>query len=111
MGKKIYSESSIRSIPSIPPAISGILLLFCLASGFMLSFTGCKKSSPTGPTPPSDKGYSYYYVGNNSDVTTSTSPGLVLMGGGSDVDEAYRWMIQKSGGGDFVVIRASGSDA
>lgn len=77
----------------------------------MLSFTGCKKSSPTGPTPPSDKGYSYYYVGNNSDVTTSTSPGLVLMGGGSDVDEAYRWMIQKSGGGDFVVIRASGSDA
>ncbi|MGB9893413.1 MAG: cyanophycinase [Candidatus Saccharicenans sp.] len=33
------------------------------------------------------------------------------MGGGSDVDDAFRWMIQKSGGGDFVVIRASGSAA
>jgi len=32
------------------------------------------------------------------------------MGGSTDVDEAIRWMIQKSGGGDFVVIRASGAD-
>jgi cyanophycinase len=55
--------------------------------------------------------YQYYVVGSSSDVVRSSSPGTVLMGGGSDVDAAFQWMIGKSGGGDFVVIRASGTDA
>ena len=55
--------------------------------------------------------YEYYVVGNDGDVTTSTSAGLLLMGGSTDVDAAFQWMIDKSGGGDFVVIRASGTDA
>ena len=55
--------------------------------------------------------YEYYVEGNSGDVTTSTSAGFVLMGGGTDVDAAFQWMIDKSGGGDFVVIRASGTDA
>ncbi|MBA3647736.1 MAG: cyanophycinase [Chitinophagales bacterium] len=33
------------------------------------------------------------------------------MGGSTDVDEAFEWMIDRSGGGDFVVIRATGTDA
>src|SRR5215813_11049600 len=57
------------------------------------------------------KQYSYYRVGNPSDVTASTSPGTVLMGGGTDVDAAFQWMCQRSGGGDFLVIRATGTDA
>ncbi|MBZ0094574.1 MAG: cyanophycinase [Sulfuricella sp.] len=56
-------------------------------------------------------GYEYYVVGNAGDVTTATTAGLLLMGGGPDVDEAFQWMSKKSGGGDFVVIRASGTDA
>lgn len=55
--------------------------------------------------------YEYYVAGNAGNVTTPTAGGLVLMGGGTDVDDAFRWMIQKSGGGDFVVIRATGTDA
>lgn len=40
---------------------------------------------------------------------------LVLMGGGDDVDQAFRWMIRRAGikpgtGGRFVVLRASGAD-
>src|ERR1700722_17875266 len=50
-------------------------------------------------------------LGNPQDVVTHPTPGLVLMGGGADVDDAFRWMIQKSGGGDFLVLRASGTDA
>ncbi len=53
----------------------------------------------------------YYFVGNKEDAMKPTSPGLVLMGGGTDVDEAFKWMIERSGGGDFVIIRASGTDA
>src|SRR5882757_914034 len=57
------------------------------------------------------KQYSYFRVGNPNDVTTSTTPGTVLMGGGTDVDAAFQWMCQKSGNGDFLVIRATSTDA
>jgi cyanophycinase-like exopeptidase len=57
------------------------------------------------------KQYSYYRVGNPTDVTTATTPGTVLMGGGTDVDAAFQWMCQRSGNGDFLVIRATGTDA
>src|SRR5256885_16085618 len=57
------------------------------------------------------KQYSYFRVGNPNDVTTATTPGTVLMGGSTDVDAAFQWMCQRSGGGDFLVIRATGTDA
>jgi cyanophycinase-like exopeptidase len=50
-------------------------------------------------------------IGDTADVKTSTVAGSVLMGGGKDVDEAFKWMISRSGGGDVVIIRASGTDA
>ena len=56
-------------------------------------------------------GYQYTVVGNPADVVTSTSGLLVLQGGGTDVDENFVRMGARSGGGDFVVIRASGTDA
>lgn len=57
------------------------------------------------------KQYSYFRVGNASDVTGSTTAATVLMGGGTDVDAAFQWMCQRSGNGDFLVIRATGTDA
>jgi cyanophycinase len=57
------------------------------------------------------KKYSYFRLGNPNDVTTSTTPGTVLMGGGTDVDAAFQWMCGRSGNGDFLVIRATGTDA
>src|ERR1017187_6048243 len=54
---------------------------------------------------------SYFRVGNPNDITTSTTPGTVLMGGGTDVDAAFQWMCQRRGGGGFVVNRATGTDA
>jgi len=57
------------------------------------------------------KQYSYFRLGNPTDVTTPTTAGTVLMGGGTDVDAAFQWMCQRSGNGDFLVIRATGTDA
>ena len=57
------------------------------------------------------KSYAYFRVGNSSDVSTATQAGTVLMGGGTDVDAAFQWMCQRSGNGDFLVIRATGTDA
>lgn len=80
--------------------------------------------------------YSYYVTGTRYLDPTHTDPAsglpvwlqtqptaqpialnpLVLMGGGPDVDAAYRWMINRAGirpgtGGRFVVIRTTGTDA
>ncbi|WP_454739572.1 cyanophycinase [Cupriavidus necator] len=58
--------------------------------------------------------YEYFVTGSTADVSSQKpphSPGLVLMGGGPDVDNAFKWMIQKSGGGNFLIIRATGTDA
>jgi cyanophycinase len=56
--------------------------------------------------------YTYFRVGNPNDITvTSVTPGIVLMGGGTDVDAAFQWMCNLAGNGDFLVIRASGTDA
>jgi len=73
----------------------------------LVSATGVS-SALAAPSKPS---YEYYVVGSSDDVTTSTTAGQLLMGGGTDVDAAFVWMINKSGGGDFVVIRAAGTDA
>jgi cyanophycinase len=50
-------------------------------------------------------------VGSTTDKVTTTSGGFVLMGGGADVDAAMQWMINKSGGGDVVVLRSTGTNA
>lgn len=57
------------------------------------------------------KQYSYYRVGNPNDVSTKTTGGTALEGGGTDVDAVYQWMCARSGNGDFLVIRATGTDA
>lgn len=58
------------------------------------------------------KEFSYYVTGNAADAAVNaTSSGLALMGGGTDVDEVFRWLGGKANGGDFIVLRASGNDA
>ncbi|HMK23527.1 MAG TPA: cyanophycinase, partial [Terriglobales bacterium] len=54
--------------------------------------------------------YQYFRAGNPQDVQTSTRSGFALMGGSDDLDEAFQWMCERSGVGDFVVLRASGDD-
>jgi cyanophycinase len=51
-----------------------------------------------------------YLTGSSADVNTSTLGGLLLMGGSTDVDAAIAWQLNRSGGGDIVVIRATGAD-
>jgi cyanophycinase-like exopeptidase len=78
------------------------------------------------------KSYGYFYLGNPTATTSVPAPAantqsVVLMGGGYDVAEAFRWMIKRSGvqpatscsgttcvpttGGHFLILRATGTDA
>jgi cyanophycinase-like exopeptidase len=62
------------------------------------------------PLHAADHPYQYFRSGNPNDVQTKTQAGFALMGGGDDLDEAFRWMCELAGGGDFVVLRASGDE-
>jgi cyanophycinase len=55
--------------------------------------------------------YRYFRSGNPRNIHASSRPGYALIGGGKDLDQAFVWLCQHSGGGDFLIIRASGTDA
>ena len=54
--------------------------------------------------------YKYFRLGNKDDVQTKPIAGIAMMGGGSDLDEAFRWLCNKGNGGDFLILRATGDD-
>ncbi len=54
--------------------------------------------------------YKYVRIGINDDVTTKAEPGYALMGGGSDLDQAFRFLCDKGAAGDFLILRAAGDD-
>ena len=54
--------------------------------------------------------YQYIRIGNKNDIETKPTAGVAMMGGGDDLDEAFRWLCQKGNGGDFVILRATGDD-
>jgi cyanophycinase len=43
-------------------------------------------------------------IGNSDDVQTNSSHGIMMLGGGDDVDTAFKWMAKKSGNGDLIII-------
>jgi cyanophycinase len=55
--------------------------------------------------------YKYFRVGNAINVAAKPHPGFALMGGGTDLDEAFKWLCERANGGDFLVLRATGTDA
>ncbi|MCK6552384.1 cyanophycinase, partial [Myxococcota bacterium] len=52
-----------------------------------------------------------YLVGRAADRDVAPrGPGVIVMGGGPDVDEAFTWWRPLVAGGDVVVLRTSGAD-
>jgi cyanophycinase-like exopeptidase len=63
------------------------------------------------PSPALAAKKTYFRVGNSADAAAVTTSGTVLMGGSTDVDEAFKWLCDRATGGDFLVVRATGTDA
>jgi cyanophycinase len=53
--------------------------------------------------------FKYVRIGNPNDVQTHADFGIAMMGGGTDLDEAFRWLCGKANGGDFLILRAHGN--
>ncbi len=80
-----------------------LLLLAVLAVQLPCVYLGIAQGAPS---------YKYFRLGNTADVVHATPrAGYALMGGGTDLDEAFAWLCERAGGGDFLVLRATGSDA
>jgi cyanophycinase len=54
--------------------------------------------------------YKYKRLGSELDAQTHAETGIAMMGGGADLDEAFRWLCGKANGGDFLILRATGKD-
>lgn len=54
--------------------------------------------------------YKYFRQGEKADGQSTPTFGIAMMGGGEDLDDAFRWLCEKAGGGDFLVLRARGDD-
>jgi cyanophycinase len=54
--------------------------------------------------------YRYIRAGEPANVRAQSRPGFALMGGGTDLDEAFQFLCNRGGGGDFLILRATGDD-
>jgi cyanophycinase len=54
--------------------------------------------------------YTYIRAGEAANVTVQPRAGVALMGGGTDLDEAFQFLCDRANGGDMVVLRARGDD-
>jgi cyanophycinase len=54
--------------------------------------------------------YKYFRQGQKADGQATPVFGIAMMGGGEDLDDAFRWLCEKAGGGDFLILRARGDD-
>jgi|SRR5208282_3631279 len=50
----------------------------------------------------------YIRQGNPFDVQTRAEAGIAMLGGGADLDEAFRWLCARGNSGDFLILRAHG---
>jgi cyanophycinase len=94
-----------------------LLLLLSTSLAVGSAWAGSNGTGSGAKATVSTKDYDVYRSGSAADVLPPqpTSPMLVLMGGGTDVDDAFRAMITRARGGtalgvDVVVLRTSGSD-
>jgi cyanophycinase-like exopeptidase len=105
-----------RAARALLPALPTGASLRALLPGAALAVGGACAAGAEGgatspPSPAEDPGYTHRRLGSLTDVARTTTPGYLLMGGGADVDDAMRWLLARAGGGDVLVLRATGTDA
>ena len=81
-------------------------LVACIVLSFACAFAHAQVPANTDRP-----GYEYFAVGDiNAKTPDKTSPGLLLMGGGREIDAAFKWFAARAGHGHIVILRASGDD-
>ena len=88
-----------------------LLLTACAAETPADDMPADTSESIVEPLPEMPDDLTRWLTGSDEDAPASDQgPGLILMGGGLEPDEAFTWWTPRIAGGDVVVVRASGSD-
>ena len=83
-------------------------LLACSALACTCTLAQAQNAVDAGASHP---GCEYFSAGDVAAKTPGkTSPGLLLMGGGREIGEAFEWFAAQAGHGHIVILRASGDD-
>src|SRR5262249_48818421 len=78
------------------PRLCGVFFFF-VASLFFLS-------------QPAQAKWRYLRTGNPTDLAVQPRAGFALMGGGSKLEPAFRYLCEHANGGDFLILRAEIED-
>lgn len=82
------------------------LAVWLIAGMLLVGLCGAAQARTDHP------GFQYFSIGDVAARTPAkTSPGLLLMGGGREIEAAFKWFVAEAGHGHIVIIRASGDDA
>ena len=71
---------------------------------FVATLGASAQSAPT-------QAYRYFRVGASHNIEAHPRAGYALMGGGTDLDDAFLWLCDRAAAGDFLILRAAGTDA
>ncbi len=94
--RRLIHPQLIRKLPTYKARLIACCAIAIVAIG------GIRSETP----------YRYFRVGNPTDLrSTNIRPGFALIGGGKDLDDAFAWLCERAGGGDFLILRATGDDA
>lgn len=55
--------------------------------------------------------WAYYRDGKPADGAGAPKAGFALMGGGGKLEDAYKFLCERAGGGDFLILRAATDEA
>ena len=91
--------------------LSGSKKCFARCTAALMFAIVCSLSVQAFADQNTNAGFTYYAIGDTKAATPAPPAfGLMLMGGGDWVDDAFHWFVKRSGGGHIVILRASGDD-
>jgi cyanophycinase len=110
-----FKKLNHKNMKRISYALLAIALIFsaCTEEQFEMKkpdHAGGPKNGTGGDDSGSNGDVTYYLTGSSQDVQTNSSLGYLLAGGASDQKSWFDWMVSKSDGGDFVILRTDDSD-
>jgi cyanophycinase len=68
-------------------------------------------TSTNAPATTDERKWKYFRIGNAADSTATPRAGFALMGGGAQQQAAFRFLCDRTNGGDFLILRANTDDA
>jgi cyanophycinase len=83
---------------------------FSATSGLPVAAQASPAAAPKSAAAPEAAKWKYFRTGNLADSAAQPRAGFALMGGGAHQDPAFRFLCERTNGGDFLILRADTED-